>query len=167
MSLNDLKSEYSYAYVRAVAATAGYFTEERYRGKDADGVDLTILSRTPAGTSIGSTSLDLQVKATAEWQGKADYVFDLEMKNYRELRSDIFQVPRILVVVNLPKLRTDWVEHSHEQLALRRCAYWKSLRGWPESQNTTSSRITMNAEQVLDVHQLQMLMKQIENGELP
>ena len=167
MSLNDLKSEFSYAYVRAVASAAGYFTEERARSKDADGVDLTLLSRSVLGTSVASPSLDLQVKGTAAWEDKNPFPFDLEMKNYRELRSATFQIPRILVVVVMPASPADWLVHSEEQLLVRRCGYWKALRGAPESANTNQIRILMSRQQVFDVPQLQGLMSSVANGGLP
>ncbi|MFH0902505.1 MAG: hypothetical protein V2A73_17895 [Pseudomonadota bacterium] len=50
MTLNDLKAEFSHAYVRAVAHAAGFFVQEANRTFDGDGVDLTLLARSPEGT---------------------------------------------------------------------------------------------------------------------
>lgn len=57
MSLNDLKAEFSQAYVRAVAHAAGYFVNEPGRMMDGDGVELTVFSRGPGNVApIGFTA---------------------------------------------------------------------------------------------------------------
>lgn len=62
MELGQKKQEFSKAYVKAIAAAAGYATQEL--SVDDDSVDLGLAARGGGGT-IKSPRLDLQLKCTA------------------------------------------------------------------------------------------------------
>jgi hypothetical protein len=166
MSLNDLKSEFSHTYVRAVAHAAGYFVQEANRILDGDGVDLMLLSRSTGGT-VRSPRLDIQVKATAEPLTEDPFPFDLDVKNYDELRSDEWQVPRILVVVSVPADADAWVIASQKRLMLRRCGYWKSLRGDAATRNKARVRVRIDRSACFHVDQVRSIMDRLRNGGLP
>lgn len=166
MTLNDLKAEFSHAYVRAVAHAAGYFVQEANRTFDRDGVDLTLLSRSPAGT-VRSPRLDLQLKATATPIMEDPFPYDLDVKNYDELRSEQLQVPRILVVVSVPDTADSWVAATEDELILRRCGYWKSLRGQRSTTNRATIRIHIDRSACFHVDQVTAMMDRIRDGGLP
>lgn len=166
MTLNDLKSEFSHAYVRAVAHAAGYFVQEANRTFDADGVDLTLLSRSPAGT-VRSPRLDLQLTATAATISESPFPYDLDVKNYEELRSEQLQVPRILVVVSVPDTTTSWVTATEDELVLRRCGYWKSIRGEGATANKATVRIHIDRSACFHVDQVKAIMDRIRNRGVP
>ncbi len=166
MTLNDLKSEFSHAYVRAVAHAAGYFVHEANRSYDADGVDLTLFSRSPAGT-VRSPRLDLQLKATAATVAESPFPYDLDVKNYDELRSEQLQVPRILVVVSVPDTTASWVTATEDELVLRRCGYWKSLRGEAATVNRATVRIRIDRSACFHVDQVKAIMDRIRDGGVP
>lgn len=166
MMLNDLKSEFSHAYVRAVAHAAGYFVQEANRSFDGDGVDLTLLSRSPAGT-VRSPRLDLQLKATAAAIAEDPFTYDLDVKNYDELRSEQLQVPRVLVVVSVPDTRASWVTATEDELIMRRCGYWKSLRGEGATTNKTKIRVHINRSACFHVEQVKAIMERIRDGGVP
>ena len=166
MNLNDLKAEFSHAYVRAVAHAAGYFVQEANRAFDADGVDLTVLARS-AGGSVRSPRLHLQLKATATPASEDPFPFDLGIKNFDELRDDTLQVPRILVVVVLPPDAADWVTATEHELTMRHCGYWTSLRGRPESSNSATVRVHLPRSARFHVAELQAIMSRIRQGGLP
>lgn len=165
---NNLKEAFSHAYVRAIAHAAGYFVHEANRSEDDDGVDLTILSRGAGGT-VRSPRLDLQVKGTAKL-GSEDslqdpFPFDLPTKNYDELRSSAeFQVPRILVVVIMPDDVAQWVSATEQDLVMRHCGYWKSLRGEPASDNDTMQRVKLSRSARFHVDQVKEIMDRIREG---
>lgn len=46
-------------------------------------------------------------------------------------------VPRILVVLFLPADAQKWLTHSEDELVLRKCAYWQSLRRAPATGNSS------------------------------
>jgi len=133
--LNDLKAEFSHAYVRAVVHAAGYFVQEANRNMDSEGVDLTLFAR-GAGGVVTAIRLDVHLKATAKERGNQDsFPLDLDVKNYNELRTESLQIPRILVVVVVPSETPMWVSASQDELTIRNCGYWMSLRGMPITEN--------------------------------
>jgi len=164
--MNDLKSEFSYAYVRAVAHAAGYFVQESNRTFDADGVDLTVLARTANG-NVRSPRLDIQLKATAKAVTEDPFPFDLEIKNYDELRSTELQVPRVLVVVVVPDEVTHWVTANETELVMRHCGYWLSLRGKPSTANEATIRVRISRAACFHVDPVRAMMERIKLRGLP
>jgi hypothetical protein len=166
VTTNDLKSEFSIAYTRAIAHAAGYFVQEANRMMDADGVDLTIFSR-GAGGVTRSPRLDLQIKSTSNFTEDDPFAYDLDVKNYHELRAVDLQVPRILLVVLVPEQRADWVQASLKDLTLRHCGFWHSLRGVEGFSNTTTKRIFIERANCFHVDALATMMQRIREGQLP
>jgi hypothetical protein len=52
-------------------------------------------------------------------------------------------VPRILVVVLVPENLVDWLVQSEDELSMRHCGYWVSLRGQPETVNATTVTVEL------------------------
>ena len=147
----------SRAYVEAVAASAGYTTA--VRNLDVDGVDLQI----NAG-GLMRPCLDLQLKATINLGVASDgqYRYPLKRRNYDLLRLPTV-VPRILVLLSLPPDESQWMSVTPEELVIRKCAYWVSLQGYRETDNTTSVTITVPEQNRFDVAALQRLMDGARN----
>lgn len=164
--LNDLKAEFSGAYVRAVAHAAGYFVQGADRIFDGDGVDLTVMSKGNGGV-VRSPRLDLQLKATSTPVTEDPFPYDLDVKNYNELCDDSWQVARILVVVIMPPDIAQWTEATETELLLRHCGYWSSLRGQPSSQNAASVRIRISRSACFHVTPLTQMMDRIRQGGTP
>jgi hypothetical protein len=142
----------SRAYVSAIAAAAGYVVSTS--DFDRDSVDLVL----SAGGAM-RPQLAIQLKATTKIPTRAaQFKFSLSKKNYDDLRTNT-RTPRILVVLAMPKSSTSWLSHKVQRLILRRCAFWKSLRGLPESENETKIQITLDTSQVFDVPTLVDLME--------
>ena len=153
----DLQSQFSLAYAQAVASVAGFFVQNAGRGFDKEGIDMTVLRRGPRGSTT-STRLDLQVKSyTGEAQGDP-WPYDLDVKAYRDLIPTDYQVPRVLVVVRVPSDVQDWMAHSEDQLLLRRCGYWLSLRGAAPTSNTSTTRVQISRSNLFDAAGLTSLM---------
>jgi hypothetical protein len=154
----DREEALSRVYVRAVAAYAGYATAEC--DFDRDGVDLRI----HAGGAM-RPALDLQLKATVNLAESQDgrYRFPLQRRNYDLLRDET-QTPRLLVVLDLPKDEDQWMTITTEELVLRRCAYWLSLKGCAETDNSWSVTVYIPMENVLDVESLRVLMERSRQG---
>ena len=115
MSQRDLQSEFGVAYVHAVAHAAGFFVQEANRILDGDGVDLTVFQRGVGGV-VRSPRLDLQVKTTGAGAVGDPFPYDLDAKNYGELSSTDWQIPRILVVVLVPADPAEWVGADEDHL---------------------------------------------------
>ncbi|HVX13597.1 MAG TPA: DUF4365 domain-containing protein [Pirellulales bacterium] len=163
MTENDQKEELSRAYVQAVAATAGFAI---YKPSiDDESIDM--------GISAGSTGMErrprveLQLKCTAaEAPAERKISFPLKLKNYDDLRIES-SVPRILVVMLVPEKVSDWLTHSETELAVRRCAYWVSLLGMPESQNRSSVTVAIPRGNLFSVDGLRSIMSRINDGGKP
>lgn len=167
MHPNQQKEQFSIAYVRAVAAVAGYniATVE----VDEDSIDIGLRGNRRDGGTRRAPALDIQLKCTETDDGQGDELpFDLKPKNHEDLREANRHVPLILVVVSVPELTSDWLHETHEHTAMRRCAYWTSaVRGQPETQNSRSVRVLIPRTQRFTVEAVRQLMVQIGNGGLP
>ena len=156
----DKEEAFSRAYVAAVAAGAGYTLSAQ--DFDRDGVDVQVR----AGGNM-RPSLDIQLKATVQLdQSKENVVrYPLRRRNYDLLREETM-VPRILVVLDLPKEESQWVSISSEELVLRRCAYWADIKGFPETDNKSSVTITIGKNNRFDIPNLKDLMDRARVGPL-
>ncbi len=108
--------------------------------------------------------LDLQLKATINLGAASDgqYRYPLKRRNYDLLRLPTV-VPRILVLLSLPPDESQWMSVTPEELVIRKCAYWVSLQGYRETDNTTSVTITVPEQNRFDVAALQRLMDRARN----
>ena len=154
MDINQQKEQFSITYIRAIAAVAGY---SLYRPEiDNDSVDLGILSRGGTG-KIFSPRLELQLKCTArDVLEKNSIKYPLIIKNYHDL-----------VIVLVPEKVTDWIKQTEEELCLRYCAYWISLRGMPDTTNTTNVTIEIPRSNQFTPDVLQTIIQRISFGDLP
>jgi hypothetical protein len=93
--------------------------------------------------------------------------YPLKMKNYNDLRPENLWVPRILVVVFVPKKVAGWLRQTDKELALLCCGYWVSLRGQPETSNETTVNVSVPRSQVFSVEALRGLMQRISESNVP
>ncbi len=165
MDINAQKEEFSHAYVLAVAAVSGFCWSKQ--STDDDSIDLTIHQKGGGGT-IRSPRLDLQLKChAAVTPTEVLFQYPVKIKNYDDLRPENVMTPRILVVVLVPDDPADWLSHSEEELAIRRCGYWVSLRGMPETTNTSTVTLNIPRMQLFNPDGLRSIMSRIESGSLP
>jgi hypothetical protein len=157
---SDREEALSRAYVHAIAAGAGYVVATM--DFDRDGVDVEI----KAGGAM-RPSVALQLKATVNLGDAVEGVFrfPLRRRNYDLLREQT-QVPRLLVILSLPGDEDDWLRVTAEQLVLRRCMFWTSLAGFPETENRESVTVSIPSANHLDVESLRRLMELSRLGEI-
>jgi hypothetical protein len=67
-------------------------------------------------------------------------------------------MPRILVVVHIPESEEEWLRQTEDELVLRRCGYWATLLGMPETTNTSRATVRLPRGNVFDVPGLRGLM---------
>lgn len=165
MNLNTQKELFSLAYVRAVAAVAGYKAD--VPRVDDDSIDMTVSATGLRGT-VRSPKLDVQIKCGVLEVGDTAIPYPLKIKNYDDLRHADVQVPRILVVVAVPGDDPEtWLEQSEQEMVVRRCAWWLSLRDRPEVENKASVTVHVPRENIFSVDALQGIMSRLGNGETP
>ena len=157
---SDRKEALSRAYVAAVAAGAGYTLA--VQDFDRDGVDVQVR----AGGAM-RPSLDIQLKATVRLGegGDDDFRYPLPRRNYDLLREPTI-VPRILVVLDLPREEGRWISMSAEELVMRRCAYWANIAGFPETSNTETVTVAIGKRNRFDTEGLGNLMERARKGVL-
>ncbi len=165
MTNSNQKEQFSVAYTRAVIATAGF---KVYREDvDDDSVDIGVARRGGNGT-VRSPHCDIQLKCTSQHVLKeTDIHFPLPLKNYDDLRATDLHVPRILVIMLVPEPVSEWLEQDETALRLHRCAYWRSLRGEPETNNSTSVTISVPCGNIFGVAALEDIMNRIGQGDQP
>lgn len=149
------------AYVEAVATQAGC-TVAKGAYPDRESVDVQIRANRRM-----RPCLDVQLKATTTLDPGKDgnLVFPLKVKNYEDLRVRTL-VPRLLVVLHLPKDEQQWLTVEPTQLVLRKCAYWFALTGFPASENKETVSVRIPPENIFDMEAVDELMRQAESGAL-
>lgn len=155
---NDRKEKLSIAYASAVAAAAGYVTSQP--NADRDSIDLEIAA---GGSMRARIALQLKATSNPNWH-EDDLHFVVKKKNYDDLIA-LRQVPLILVVMVLPASNQFWLRTSEEQLLLRHCAWWLSLKGFPEI-DQDSKVVRMPKAQRFDASALKDLIDASRRGVL-
>ena len=169
-TLNHQKESLTRAYIQAVAARCGVTCSH----PDHDyGIDLHLheIAQRRDGDRTrfceGGASIAIQAKSTTTASVTLDDVevaYDLEVKSYNDLRIDVIE-PRLLVLLVLPLDEAQWVNVTEEQLILRRCVYWMSLKGMPPTENSDKIRIQIPRSNVFSVEALRDLMQRRKNGD--
>lgn len=157
----------SEAYLRALCAVNGYSVDTS--NHDNDGVDITICCKgKPEDTcKHSSPKLDIQLKSSyANIRNNTDgsITYALEVKNYKWLIDKSRIIPLILVVFQMPNDQNQWIEQNVDWLKIKKCAYWISLKGESDTDNTSTISITIPASNLLTKDVLKDLMVKIANG---
>ena len=172
LSVQNIESELSYAYLHAVAAQAGVSCTQGSRHEDNHGIDARLLGLAPFPAQGKRTEVDIniQLKATVKEPALIDGSFSYSLDGiarYDQLRSMTRSIPRILVVLFMPAQSTHWITHTEDALALHKCAYWVSLRNAPASSNVATQTVYLPQAQRFDADGLRRLMGSISRGEVP
>ncbi len=131
---------------------------------DNDSVDRTIVARgwLHEKAVFRSPKIDVQLKSWARQPLRADetsVLFRLNRKNYDELRHPA-QVPRLLVVLLLPREPEQWVEQDDERMISRYAAYFVSLAGKDDAPQKGKVPVELPRANLLSVNALRRLMEQ-------
>ncbi len=158
MTPNMRMEQFSLAYVRAVAANAGYQVTRPEPDVDSvDGVLMASFRRRPR--------IEFQAKATARNVSREGIIhYPLPVKNYDDLRADTL-APRILIVLLMPDEQSEWLAQTDDELCLRYGAYWLSLEGHPSVSNTSSVTVPVPTANIFSSEQLINLMGKVEKGD--
>lgn len=157
MELNQQKEQFSLAYIRAVAAHAGY--QVARPESDMDSIDGMLIAEYETRPQV-----NFQAKSTSHDLIRGEGLsYELPLKNYNDLRIQTM-VPRILIVVLMPASTADWLTHSEQELILRKCGYWISLANYPETSNRKSVTVSIPRANLFDTAGLAQLMDEAANG---
>lgn len=149
----------SFAYVRAVAAQAGYSVIDNIYP------DLNSRDGIISANWGGNPQINFQAKATTRKPSEeGTLAIPLNIKNYNDLRHRA-RVPHILIVLHMPKDSSDWLNQTDDELCLRHCAYWMRLAGMPARSNRYTVTVHVPMSQVFNGSQLDSLMDKADRGE--
>ena len=142
MRLEDKQEQISLAVMHATCAKAGFAFNITGRIQDNWGWDAeaTIHEKLDDASILWDFKLKFQLKATRQTLtfAKQRYSFPIEISQYNRLRiSAGSDAPTYLVVFQMPANESEWVSCEPDQLVLRRCLRWVSLRGAPEAAQAT------------------------------
>ncbi len=138
----------SVSYISAVAAFADWVAE--IAKVDRGSVDGTLKSEEGICPRI-----DFQLKSTAKDILRSDGLhYSLGHKNYNDLCKDPTAAPRILIVMLMPKKESHRLSQSSEELCMRYCSYWTSIKG--KSPIPKNSSKTVILSEIFDVDQLKI-----------
>ncbi len=159
------KEQFSLAFIQAVAAAAGCNVTRA--DVDDESVDIELIAAHNPDDLRPSPHLAIQAKCTELDGGEGDVLpLPLKLKNYNDLRAPC-HVPRLLVVVCVPADVDAWLTATPEALVLRRCAFWRSLRGLPPADTETRKTVHIPRSQRFEPRALAALMATIARGDTP
>ena len=153
---------FSQAFLFAVAAAAGCATGKA--NVDDDSIDWTLSCK----LKPRRPKLDVQLKSTIRNASGGEFIsYDLKRKNYDDLIATELSVPRILVLVIVPDSISDWISLTTDELLLRHCAYWISLRGQPEVENLYTVVVSVPRTNLFTAEALRRIMHSVNDGDEP
>jgi hypothetical protein len=159
LTRNQIESELSLAYLQAVAAVKTFAVDVPH--VDSDSIDAVISGKGLIDeTSIRhSPRIEIQLKASinANPNDDGNIPFDLTLKNYNDLRAEAL-LPRLLVLLALPRAECDWLIHSPDNLIIQNCCYYLNLKGLPPSTNEKKQRVFIPTSNILTPNALKDLM---------
>ena len=170
LTTNHRKEALSRSLVQAVAGRCGMICSHR----DFDyGIDVTVhdvgsFPKPDGGNRYVESgfNIDIQAKCTSGATIEDDeVVYSLEVKNYHDLRATDVGTPRILVLMLVPDDDTQWLNLSEDQLIMRRCAYWLSLKGAVDITNTANIQIRIPRTNLFTADMLNDLMQKRKQGQ--
>jgi hypothetical protein len=147
------------AHIYALAGVAGvnYFVQKTY-DYGVDGQFTLVVRRNNRLVDSGFP-LDFQAKATVDWKLVDDHiVYDLEAKNYNDLaQRTAAESTMILILLCLPKERSNWHGTTCDETILRHCSYFHTISGELTS-NSETKRIFIPKENLLTPASLNKLL---------
>ncbi len=167
---NETESELSYAYLHAVAAAAGMSCEVSPRHADNMGIDATVRAseKFADDSLLTDFALSVQLKATIKemtlTNEKISYFVD-GVARYDRLRKKTIAPPMILVVLFLPRDPKEWLKWSEVELAMRKCAWWVSLRGAAGTENESGKTVYLPRNQFFNSNGLRDIMTRLSQEE--
>ena len=166
MILTDKQEQLSLAVLHATCARAGFAFHISHRIQDNWGWDAhaDVKERFEPNSTLTNFRLRFQLKATRQQltYSNGRYSFPLEVKHYNEFRLEAgYDSPIYLVVFQMPQGEDEGFSCSAEELVVRRCLRWVSLRNAPVPARGDQETITvyLPEKQVLTSEALRKLAR--------
>lgn len=172
MTPNDIISEISYAYLHAVASAARASCISATRIEDNNGIDANLVVYGPfeADPERHEVDVKIQLKATTQVLNESELYYSYPFSGidqYNRLRSVGSNPFKILVLLQLPRAQDDWLNINADQLILRRCARWVSLRGAQDTANQSSVTVYVPKAQIFSPQALREISESVAGNTPP
>jgi hypothetical protein len=169
MTEQHIKEQLSRAFVKAIAADAGFILREYELDYGLDGkfseVEYNIYDEGHKRFCETGFGIDFQLKATTDIEHKNEHIiYDLEAKNYNDLVKTNVGTPRILILYLMPKERNEWLKVNSSSTTMQKCAWWCSLKGGLPTSNSQSKRIKIPDGNLLTPAELCKLISRVKEG---
>lgn len=158
------EEDLSISYLRAIAAQSKITFELRRRDENSIDAQLSKMVITDEHKEFYAM-FNVQLKATCSTYEETDssIKYPLKVKNYNDLRRKSSN-SIILCLLILPEESSEWLLQTPEELALRKCMYWISLRDYPDTSNASTVTIEIPKTNVVSQCGLNEMMHIIANG---
>lgn len=157
------------AYIRGVAAASGVVVSEP---EIDDGIDVNLTHKSTEHTAKDDLTarLEVQLKATGvRFSADGSRVSaSMRMDRYDYFRTHEPSLPKIVVIMHLPRLQDEWVRETKDSIELFHLAYWVNLSGLPAG-DPSNETITVSAStsNVFSDYSLCAMMARIGKGGFP
>jgi hypothetical protein len=153
-------------YLHAVAAAASCTLSNPRPDR---GVDWIVSHESKHHIVDSEVDLKIQLKSTYQIppRRRGDFFgFPLDNPHLSKLAQSPVSVPRILVVMIVPRDIGEWIKAESHRLSLRHCCYWANLEGVSLSGRTKTS-VRIPTRNIFDDVALCGIMRSIGRGETP
>ena len=154
------------AYLHAVAAAAGCSLSQPFPD---NGIDWQVSHGSAAHEVDDEVTVKIQLKATQQIAAAprgAFFSFTLDNDHLRKLARARVAVPKILVVMLLPRRVDQWLLARPDALELRHCCYWVNLAGHPVT-GRQRTNVRVPVARVFDDRALCEIMARVGAGGSP
>lgn len=155
-----MQGDFGEAWLEVVAAGCGLLHGRPF-SLDAVKADVQLMM---PGEAVGTynPSVFVQVKTTTDLRelSNGDYGYDLDVATYDLLRRPDHMIPRVLVVIGVPRDGENIRLRPDGTLLVGRGA-WVSLEGRPPSDNRRTQTVHLPAANTLDRAGLERMLKEI------
>ncbi|MCU6792410.1 DUF4365 domain-containing protein [Paenibacillus sp. WQ 127069] len=165
VSIQSIEESLSVSYVSAIVAQSGASFDIVSRDYGVDVCVRRVDSFNGKMMDMG-VSFDCQLKATINWDLEdTSIVYDLEADTYNKLiyRHINSSTPCLLVVLCLPRNKSDWMHISEEGLNLRKCCYYYYVNG-EATENKSSFRIRIPRTNIFSPDAVVKLINDVRLG---
>lgn len=156
--------ELSFSYLNAICAIEGISVSPNRH--DEDGIDVMLQKIMERKQGKINVRIAAQLKSTAQTlsENGGNISYPLKVKNYNDLRARA-TCPQLLLVLFLPKNKSEWLEHSIEELVIRKCMYWADLSDMPDTNNVATVTVKLPKENFLGPEVLSALFEKVAREE--
>jgi hypothetical protein len=160
----------SMAYVRAIAAKAGYNVEFRKTQYKVDGT-FHIVRKINGSMEESGYPLDFELKSAMATQfsiADSKVKYDLDVGNYNQLvrrAGDDNAVRQILILFCMPIKNDEWISITENELIVRKCCFWHQLHKEKITENESKIRIEIPTAQQFTPEVLDQIFQKMTSGE--